>query len=99
MFHSLLSPSYRIINLARDYASRRKAFGRLLLNNPLHVHTLANMEVEARAAAIFVFEAARLLGRQETCERNEKLEVEEDVLRLVVPLLKLYVSKKVCILS
>ena len=99
MFHSLLSPSYRIINLARDYASRRKAFGRLLLNHPLHVHTLANMEVEARAAAIFVFEAARLLGRQETCERNEKLEVEEDVLRLVVPLLKLYVSKKVCILS
>ncbi|RUS77874.1 hypothetical protein EGW08_014387 [Elysia chlorotica] len=84
----------RIVNLARDYAGRRKAFGRRLLQHPLHVHTLAGLEVEARAAAIFVFEVSRLLGRQETQAPSEELEVEADVLRLAVPLLKLYVSKQ-----
>lgn len=85
----------RIVNLARDYSCRRKAFGRVLLDHPLHMHTLANMEVETRAASIFVFEVARLLGRQETCnQQNEELEAEKNILRLTVPLLKLYVSKK-----
>ncbi|GFN92751.1 novel acyl-coa-dehydrogenase protein, partial [Plakobranchus ocellatus] len=84
----------RIVNLARDYATRRQAFGRLLINHPLHVHTLANMEVQTRAAAIFALEVSRLLGRQEMLERTEQLEMEKNVLRLAVPLLKLYVSKK-----
>jgi hypothetical protein len=35
----------RIINLARDYATKRKAFGKFLIDQNLHCQTLANMEV------------------------------------------------------
>lgn len=35
----------RIINLARDYATKRKAFGKYLVEYDLHNATLANMEV------------------------------------------------------
>lgn len=83
------------MNLARDYATRRVAFGKLLHRQALHVHTLAGMEVETRAAAIFVFEISRLLGRQEVLPRDKTLEAESEVLRLLVPLAKLYVSKQV----
>lgn len=35
----------RIINLARDYATKRKAFGKYLTEHDLHIATLTNMEV------------------------------------------------------
>lgn len=72
---------------------KRKAFGRNLHSQPLHIHTLADMEVETRGATIFVLELARLLGRQEVS--ISPLEEESEVLRLIVPLAKLYVSKQV----
>ncbi|XP_059155974.1 acyl-CoA dehydrogenase family member 11-like [Physella acuta] len=84
----------RICNLAKDYAMKRKAFGRNLHSQPLHVHTLAEMEVETRGATIFVLELARLLGRQEVSSSSLQLEEESEVLRLIVPLAKLYVSKQ-----
>lgn len=84
-----------MVNLARDYATRRVAFGKFLHKHQLHVRTLANMEVETRAAAIFVFEISRLLGRQEVLPADKELQIEGEVLRLIVPLAKLYVSKKV----
>ncbi|CAL1534839.1 unnamed protein product [Lymnaea stagnalis] len=84
----------RMVSLARDYATRRKAFGKVLHKHSLHVHTLAKMEVETRAATIFVLEVARLLGRQEVATEGNELKAEADVLRLVVPLAKLYVSKQ-----
>src|SRR5262249_29521602 len=40
----------RGIALARDYARRRSAFGAPLSEKPLHVQTLADLEVEAQAA-------------------------------------------------
>ena len=35
----------RIVNLARDYSNKRQAFGRTIKDYPLHMKTLANMEV------------------------------------------------------
>lgn len=81
----------RMVNLARDYSTRRRAFGRSLYQHSLHVNTLAQMEVETRAAAIFVLEVARLLGRQELKAGSKR---ESEVLRIVVPLLKLYTAKQ-----
>lgn len=34
-----------MVQLARDYATRRTAFGKLLKDHPLHIQTLARMEV------------------------------------------------------
>ncbi|XP_012946238.1 acyl-CoA dehydrogenase family member 11 [Aplysia californica] len=84
----------RMVNLARDYATRRRAFGKSLHRHTLHVKTLAAMEVEARAAAIFTLEVSRLLGRQEVLGAGPTTAAEAEVLRLVVPLLKLYTAKQ-----
>lgn len=35
----------RVVQLARDYATRRTAFGKLLKDHALHTQTLARMEV------------------------------------------------------
>lgn len=32
--------------LARDYATKRKAFGKYLADHPLHMKTMADMEVK-----------------------------------------------------
>lgn len=37
--------AYRVVQLARDYANRRTAFGKILKDHALHVQTLARMEV------------------------------------------------------
>ena len=41
----LKSFNFRAINLARDYATKRKAFGKYLIEHSLHNQALANMEV------------------------------------------------------
>ena len=51
--------------MARDYSTRRKAFGKILENYPLHVQTLARMEVEVRAATLLLLEISRYLGRED----------------------------------
>ncbi|KAG7263413.1 hypothetical protein CRUP_007419 [Coryphaenoides rupestris] len=42
----------RVVQLARDYATRRSAFGRLLKDHPLHVQTLARMEETGLASPL-----------------------------------------------
>ncbi|XP_041377829.1 acyl-CoA dehydrogenase family member 11-like [Gigantopelta aegis] len=81
----------RIVNLARDYSTRRQAFGNVLKNYPLHVQTLARMEVETRAACLMTFEVSRLLGREDVDVASEH---EKQLLRLLTPLAKLYTGKQ-----
>lgn len=40
---------HRVLQLARDYATRRTAFGKPLKDHPLHMQTLARMEVSWQA--------------------------------------------------
>jgi putative acyl-CoA dehydrogenase len=76
--------------VARDYAHRRKAFGKPLSENPLHLHTLAELEVTYRGILHLAFQAALLQGKAE----NGKASKEElDILRLITPLAKLYTSR------
>ncbi|XP_062592259.1 acyl-CoA dehydrogenase family member 11-like [Saccostrea cucullata] len=81
----------RILSMARDYSTRRTAFGDYLKNYPLHVQTLARMEVEVRAATLLVLEVARLLGREDTGIASDQ---EALILRLLTPLAKLYIAKQ-----
>ena len=41
------------------------AFGKLIRNHPLHVRTLADMELECRAGIALFVEAGRLLSLEE----------------------------------
>ena len=86
----------RIINLARDYASKRRAFGKLLIDHELHVNTLISMETECRASFLTLMFSVKLLGKME-CGQASKEEAE--LFRIVVPLLKLYTAKQVIYLK
>lgn len=80
----------RAIALAQDYARRRQAFGHPLLDQPLHVHTLADMHAEFAGAFALAFEVAHLLGR---VERGTATGDEAAALRLLTPLAKLWTGK------
>jgi len=80
----------RAIALARDYAARRSAFGRPLLEQPLHAHTLAGMQAEFEGAFALAFEVAHLLGR---VEHGAAQPHEAALLRLLTPLAKLWTGK------
>lgn len=80
----------RAIALARDYASRRQAFGRPLIEQPLHAQTLADMQAEFEGAFALAFEVAQLLGR---VEHGAAAPHEAALLRLLTPLTKLWTGK------
>jgi alkylation response protein AidB-like acyl-CoA dehydrogenase len=81
----------RAIALARDYATRRIAFGKPLSAHSLHAETLATLELEWRAGFFLAFHVAELLGKQE-CD----MATPEDLarLRLLIPVAKLYTAKQ-----
>ncbi|MBD8900542.1 acyl-CoA dehydrogenase family protein [Rhodanobacter sp. DHG33] len=80
----------RAIALARDYATRRQAFGRPLIEQPLHAQTLADMQAEFEGAFALAFEVAQLLGR---VEHGSAAPHEAALLRLLTPLAKLWTGK------
>jgi putative acyl-CoA dehydrogenase len=81
----------RGLMLATDYARKRVAFGRPLIDQPLHRETLADLAMEHQAAFQLVFECARLLGREECEEADEE---ERVLLRLLTPVAKLFTAKQ-----
>ena len=81
----------RGIALADDYAHRRQAFGKLLIEHPLHRETLADMQAEFTGALHLVFHLGVLLGREETGVAGEN---DKALLRLLTPLAKLYTGKQ-----
>ena len=50
-----ISGMRRGLALARDYAQRREAFGKFLIDQPLHVETLADLAVEFQAGFQLAF--------------------------------------------
>lgn len=86
-----VSSMRRGIALARDYASKRQAFGKLLAEHPLHLETLASLEVQFRGAFYLTFRLAELLGKEELGEATHE---ESATLRILTPVVKLYTAKQ-----
>jgi alkylation response protein AidB-like acyl-CoA dehydrogenase len=86
----------RAIALARDYADRRRAFGKRLIEHPLHAETLAELEARFRASFYLTFQVVELLGREECGDASE---AELAVLRLLTPVAKLYTAKQAVIVA
>ncbi|MEI7036000.1 acyl-CoA dehydrogenase family protein [Fulvimonas yonginensis] len=80
----------RALALACDYAARREAFGRPLIEQPLHAQTLAGMRAEFEGAFALAFEVVQLLGRVEQAQAAPH---EPALLRLLTPLAKLWTGK------
>jgi hypothetical protein len=80
----------RALALTCDYAARREAFGRPLIEQPLHAQTLADMRAEFEGAFALAFEVVQLLGR---VEQGQAAPHETALLRLLTPLAKLWTGK------
>jgi alkylation response protein AidB-like acyl-CoA dehydrogenase len=85
-----LSTMARCLALARDYARRREAFGKPLIEQPLFADALAGWESEFEAAFHLAMEVALLLGRVESGAGNER---DAALQRLLTPLAKLWICK------
>jgi acyl-CoA dehydrogenase len=81
----------RGLALARDYAGKRRAFGALLAEKPLHLDTLAGLEAEFLGALHFTFFVAELLGREEAGKSSPE---QDKLLRLLTPVAKLLTAKQ-----
>jgi acyl-CoA dehydrogenase len=80
----------RVVQLAVSYAGVREAFGRRLIDLPLHRQTLAELAVEAEAALALTLRASELTGRVEHAIASER---EELALRALIPVVKLLSAK------
>ena len=84
---SAVSAMRRGLALARDFARRRKAFGALLIDKPLHADTLAMLEAEYAGAFCLAFRSAQLLGEADHG-------AESPLARALVPIAKLTTGKQ-----
>ncbi|XP_003745691.1 acyl-CoA dehydrogenase family member 11-like [Galendromus occidentalis] len=86
-----VAPMRRLLNLARDYAENREVFGARIMDHPLHVHTLSEMEVEHRGCVLLMVRAGEWLGKRECGTATDE---EQLLLRLLIPVMKLYTAKQ-----
>ncbi len=81
----------RGLALARDYGRKRTAFGKRLLDHPLHQETLADLQARLEGMVHLSFRVAALLGRRETDQADSK---DRASLRLLTPIAKLTTAKQ-----
>lgn len=93
LYNAVCAVSYmrRGLALAEDYARKRRAFGKLLAEQPLHRETLAELNMEFTGALHLVLHLGVLLGREEVGSASE---TEKMLLRLLTPIAKLYTAKQ-----
>jgi len=98
LYNAVSAVSYmrRGLALAHDYAGRRKAFGKRLIDQPLHQETLAELDAEYRGALHLVLHLGILLGKAETGKASA---AENGLLRLLTPIAKLYTAKQSIMLT
>ena len=82
----------RGLALARDYATRRVAFGAALAEKPLHLDTLAELQAEFEAAFHLTFFVVELLGRMEAGQASPE---QTDLLLSMTPVAKLTTGRQV----
>jgi alkylation response protein AidB-like acyl-CoA dehydrogenase len=81
----------RLHSLAADYAHKRIAFGKKLIDHPLHAISLVKSKADSWGSILFVTELSLLLGKQETNRASAK---EQALLRFFTPVIKLWTAKK-----
>lgn len=86
-----LSHVRRGLDLAWDYARKRRAFGALLCDLPLHRKTLQDLESEFQKCFRLTFFVVELLGKEECGVASD---LEKKLLRALTPIAKLYTAKK-----
>lgn len=87
----------RVLLESKIYAANREAFGKSIDQHPLMRADLVDMAVDHEAAAMYVFEAARLLSKRERAKRTAEDGDEADdvyrLMRLLIPIAKLRTAR------
>jgi putative acyl-CoA dehydrogenase len=80
----------RALDLAQSFSRKRQAFGKLLIDHPLHAETMRELEWEFAKCFEFTFYVAHLLGKYEcgTASDEDRL-----LLRALTPILKLHTAR------
>ncbi len=93
IYNAISSVSYmrRMLALAKDYAKKRHAFGKMISEQPLHLEILSEMETEVHGAFHLAFRVVELLGKEECGTASED---ERAQLRILTPIAKLYTAKQ-----
>ncbi|MES2964647.1 MAG: acyl-CoA dehydrogenase family protein [Bdellovibrionota bacterium] len=81
----------RALDLAQSYSRVREAFGRRLVDHPLHAATLEHLEDEYAKCLELSFYVAHLLGKDECGTASED---ERILLRALTPIVKLFTAKR-----
>jgi putative acyl-CoA dehydrogenase len=97
-YNSVCAVGYmrRALALAEDFSRKRIAFGKPIIEQPLHRRTLDELHNEFENCMNMVFHLAFLLGKDETGMATTQ---ESALLRLLMTLTKLYTGKstsKIC---
>lgn len=87
---SAVSYAQRAVQLATEYASKREAFGSKIGKLPLHKEILARSQNIVTGCEYLTFFTVLLMGKEEC---NEATEEEQLILRLLIPVIKLYTAK------
>ncbi|CAO3633349.1 unnamed protein product [Mucor hiemalis] len=80
----------RSLAIAKDFAYKRNAFNNVLHKTPLHITTLAQLELIFRAGSQISFYCIELLGRTECLKESKE---DAAILRFLTPIAKAYVCK------
>jgi len=81
----------RAIALVYDYSKKRKSFNKKIIEHPLHLKTINDMEKIFQYCFLTTFYTVFLLGKEENNIANSD---EKKLLRLLTPIIKLYTAKK-----
>ncbi len=84
-----VSTSARLLQLAWDYAEKRVAFKRPIVQHPLHLKTLSELTLDFYGCFALSFFTSELLGRSE-CDNDGEA---DRLLRLLTPVTKMYTAK------
>ena len=81
----------RALDLIQSYSQVRQAFGKKLIDHPLHQQTLQALEADWTRCLALCFFISHLLGKE---ENNVASPTEKTLLRVLTPVVKLYTAKK-----
>lgn len=88
----------RILTLATDYSSKRRAFDKTIGEHPLTASLLQKAKVDFSGCFHFTFLIAEIFGNEEVFDANNSFEMSREdlnkILRLLTPVLKLYTAKR-----
>jgi putative acyl-CoA dehydrogenase len=81
--------------MRQDYSTKRKVFGKLLSENPLHLRTMAKLVVQLRWMTHLLFHVISLLGQTESPQNSSTTDITDSklLLRLFTPILKATTAK------